>query len=69
MAWSLRKFGFSTPDNAVFYMLQKQQRFLDADFEILANPKLLRQVLGWRAAPGTQEAGGSSGNGNGGGEL
>ncbi|GIL62914.1 hypothetical protein Vafri_17101 [Volvox africanus] len=50
VAWSLRRFGYSTRDNAVFYMLQKQQSFLAADFEILSNPKLLRQVLGWKAA-------------------
>ncbi|EFJ43268.1 hypothetical protein VOLCADRAFT_96596 [Volvox carteri f. nagariensis] len=51
VAWSLRRFGYSTRDNAVFYMLQKQQHFLAADFEILSNPKLLRQVLGWKASP------------------
>ncbi|EFJ43332.1 hypothetical protein VOLCADRAFT_121443 [Volvox carteri f. nagariensis] len=50
VAWSLRRFGYSTRDNAVFYMLQKQQHFLAADFEILSNPKLLRQVLGWKAS-------------------
>jgi hypothetical protein len=50
VAWSLRRFGYSTRDNAVFYMLQKQQSFLAADFEILSNPKLLQQVLGWKAA-------------------
>ncbi|PNW78670.1 hypothetical protein CHLRE_09g387500v5 [Chlamydomonas reinhardtii] len=48
VAWSLRRFGYSTRNNAVFYMLQKQHRFLAADFEILSNPKLLRQVLGWK---------------------
>ena len=50
VAWSLRRFGYSTRNNAVFYMLQKQHRFRAADFEILSNPKLLRQVLGWKAA-------------------
>ncbi len=61
MAWSLRRFGYSTQNNAVFYMLQKQQRFLEADFQILSNPKLLRQVLGWKATLGGDEgaAGGS----------
>ncbi|KAG2490145.1 hypothetical protein HYH03_011449 [Edaphochlamys debaryana] len=52
VAWSFRRFGYSTRNNAVFYMLQKQQRFLKADFEILSNPKLLRQVLGVRSAQG-----------------
>jgi hypothetical protein len=69
VAWSLRRFGYSTRDNAVFYMLQKQQHFLAADFEILSNPKLLRQVLGWKAAvqgDGMGE-GGSGLNGEGGG--
>ncbi|GLI62530.1 hypothetical protein VaNZ11_005188 [Volvox africanus] len=47
VAWSLRRFGYSTRDNAVFYMLQKQQSFLAADFEILSNPKLLR--FAWNA--------------------
>ena len=61
MAWSLRRFGYSTRDNAVFYMLQKQQNFLAADFEILANPKLLRQVLGWKEAARGEGADGSSG--------
>ncbi|GLC63940.1 hypothetical protein PLESTF_000101000 [Pleodorina starrii] len=55
VAWSLRCFGFSTRHNAVFYMLQKQQSFLAADFEILSNPKLLRQVLGWKAAARSEE--------------
>ncbi|GIL69772.1 hypothetical protein Vretimale_10176 [Volvox reticuliferus] len=72
VAWSLRRFGYSTRDNAVFYMLQKQQNFLAADFEILSNPKLLRQVLGWKAAArgeGTDAEGGwgLSGDGNTGG--
>ncbi|GIL69774.1 hypothetical protein Vretimale_10177 [Volvox reticuliferus] len=72
VAWSLRRFGYSTRDNAVFYMLQKQQNFLAADFEILSNPKLLRQVLGWKAAArgeGADAEGGwgLSGDGNTGG--
>ncbi|KXZ54111.1 hypothetical protein GPECTOR_5g213 [Gonium pectorale] len=65
VAWSLRRFGYSTRNNAVFYMLQKQQRFLAADFEILSNPKLLRQVLGWRTAPRGEDAGNSSGSDSG----
>ena len=65
VAWSLRRFGYSTRDNAVFYMLQKQQGFLAADFEILSNPKLLRQVLGWKAAADGEESADAEGGGGG----
>ncbi|GLC55956.1 hypothetical protein PLESTB_001048800 [Pleodorina starrii] len=67
VAWSLRRFGYSTRHNAVFYMLQKQQSFLAADFEILSNPKLLRQVLGWKAAARSEEEADGGGGGGGGG--
>ncbi|PNH07899.1 Tbc2 translation factor, chloroplastic, partial [Tetrabaena socialis] len=50
VAWSLRRFGYSTKNNLVFYLLQKQQRFLDVDFDVLSSPKLLRQVLGLKAS-------------------
>jgi len=49
IAWALRKFGYTGESNAVFYMLERQERFLQVDFEILGNPKLLNQVLTWRS--------------------
>ncbi|GFR46652.1 hypothetical protein Agub_g8263 [Astrephomene gubernaculifera] len=67
VAWALRRFGYPTRHNAVFYMLQKQQRFLDADFEVLSNPKLLRQVLGWRGEEAEEAAKTGQGEGEEGG--
>lgn len=57
VAWSLRRFGYTTEDNAVFYLLEKQQQFVAADFEILANAKLLKQVLGWKGGAGAPAIG------------
>ncbi|GFR46653.1 hypothetical protein Agub_g8264 [Astrephomene gubernaculifera] len=67
VAWALRRFGYPTRHNAVFYMLQKQQRFLDADFEVLSNPKLLRQVLGWKGEEAEEAAKTGQGEGEEGG--
>jgi len=52
VAWALQRFGHTGSDNPIFYLLEKQASqvdvFRDRDFEILANPKLLCQIISWR---------------------
>eukprot|EP00197_Chlamydomonas_leiostraca_P010643 CAMPEP_0202869518 /NCGR_PEP_ID=MMETSP1391-20130828/12497_1 /ASSEMBLY_ACC=CAM_ASM_000867 /TAXON_ID=1034604 /ORGANISM="Chlamydomonas leiostraca, Strain SAG 11-49" /LENGTH=426 /DNA_ID=CAMNT_0049549845 /DNA_START=24 /DNA_END=1304 /DNA_ORIENTATION=+ len=58
IAWALRRFGYTHEHNAVFYMLQRQDQFLEADYEILANSRLLSTVLAWQSERGYGSSGG-----------
>eukprot|EP00798_Chlamydomonas_sp_ICE-L_P021008 gene21008-27867_t len=60
IAWALREFGHDAEHNAVLYMLGRQERFLELDYEILSNPQLLGQVLNrqqpWQSSSGGAES-------------
>lgn len=60
IAWALRRFGYTGDSNAVFYMLERQEGFKEVDFEILANSKLLSQVMIWRGSSSGSTMGGSN---------